>query len=99
MKSPYYERYWSEEGYNPRRADTPEPIRRLFERHVRPEHACLDLGCGDGGTSGLYLAGHTNNYVGVDVSAAAVEAARARGLDARVIDDAGSLPFDAESFD
>jgi 2-polyprenyl-3-methyl-5-hydroxy-6-metoxy-1,4-benzoquinol methylase len=99
MTSPYYERYWSTEGYNPRRAETPEFIRRLFERHVRREHTCLDLGCGDGGTSGVYLASHANKYVGVDVSAAAVEAAQRRGLDARVIEDSGSLPFDAESFD
>jgi len=99
VSSPYYERYWTEEGYNPRRIGTPEPILRLFEKHVRPQDACLDLGCGDGGTSGLYLERHAKTYIGVDVSAAAVAAARGQGLDARVIEDAGALPFDAASFD
>lgn len=99
MSSRYYERYWSEEGYNPRRADIPAVLREIFARHIGPEDACLDLGCGDGGTSGMYLSSHAKVYVGVDISEQAVELARGRGLDARVIDDAAVLPFDDSSFD
>lgn len=45
------------------------------------------------------LLSHGASYVGVDISHAAVAAARGIGLDARVIDDAAALPFDSESFD
>ena len=95
----YYERYWSEAGYNPRRDDTPDYLRLLFERYVQPEDDCLDLGCGDGGSSGFYLTEHSRSYVGVDVAQNAIELAQARGLDAVQIDDASSLPFADETFD
>jgi methionine biosynthesis protein MetW len=95
----YYERYWSEAGYNPRRDDTPDYLRLLFERYVQPDDACLDLGCGDGGSSGFYLTDHSRSYVGVDVAQNAIELAKARGFDVVRIDDASSLPFADESFD
>lgn len=60
---------------------------------------CLDVGCGDGGSSGVYLQAKAHSYVGVDVSRQAVELAASRGLDARVIEDASSLPFPDGSFD
>jgi trans-aconitate methyltransferase len=54
----------------------------------------LDLGCGDGAlTEKLVAPGCV--VVGVDGSAAQVEVARRRGLDARVVD-AHALPFAAE---
>jgi trans-aconitate methyltransferase len=54
----------------------------------------LDLGCGDGAlTAALAATGAT--VVGVDGSADMVRAARARGLDARVMD-GQRLAFDAE---
>jgi SAM-dependent methyltransferase len=55
---------------------------------VRPRRA-LDAGCGDGTISSLVAA---PEMVCVDQSPAAVEAARARGLDARVAD-VQALPF------
>jgi trans-aconitate methyltransferase len=54
----------------------------------------LDLGCGDGVLTRT-LADFGCDVVGVDSSAAQVEAARARGLDARVMS-AEELPFDGE---
>jgi SAM-dependent methyltransferase len=95
----YYEHYWNAGGYNPRREDTPESLRLLFQRYVGANDDCLDLGCGDGGTSGVYLAEHSQSYLGVDVSEAAIKVAQARGLNAMRIDDASVLPFEAESFD
>jgi SAM-dependent methyltransferase len=54
----------------------------------------LDLGCGDGVLT-AQLAAHGAVVVGVDSSPAMVEAARAKGLDARVVA-AEDLPFDRE---
>lgn len=88
----YYERYWSEGGYRPLGSLHPV-LQHLFEAHVSPSARCLDLGCGDGRTAGLWLSGHAAAYVGVDISQPAVDEARALGLDARRIDDAGALPF------
>ena len=60
----------------------------------RPGERILDLGCGDGAlTERFVLAGCS--VVGIDSSAEQVQAARMRGLDARVMN-AESLPFDRE---
>lgn len=95
----YYDRYWSEPGYCPCRDDVPESLRRLFEQHVTNTDECLDLGCGDGGTAGVFLAAHARSYLGVDVSEKALGLARKRGLSVRRIDDASDLPFPDSSFD
>lgn len=60
----------------------------------RPGERILDLGCGNG-TLTEVLADSGATLVGVDASADMVDAARARGLDARVVD-AHHLPFDHE---
>ncbi|WP_247878262.1 methyltransferase domain-containing protein [Azospirillum sp. TSO22-1] len=60
----------------------------------RPGERVLDIGCGEGSlTEALVAAGCT--VVGIDSSAEQVEAARLRGLDARVVD-AHALPFRQE---
>jgi methionine biosynthesis protein MetW len=92
----YYDRYWRTEGWETR---PPLKLLELFERHISDRDRCLDVGCGDGGTSGVWLNERTASYLGVDVSEAAVEMARGRGLEARRIADAGKLPFAADSFD
>jgi SAM-dependent methyltransferase len=99
VRSAYYENYWTPEGYNPRRDTTPPSLRRVFARHVDRDARCLDVGCGDGGTAGVWLKGHGAAYVGVDVAQRAVDLARDRGLDARKIEDAGALPFASAEFD
>ncbi|PMR75364.1 class I SAM-dependent methyltransferase [Billgrantia endophytica] len=60
----------------------------------RPGERILDLGCGDG-TLTTELAKSGATLVGVDASTDMVDAARTRGLDARVAD-AHHLPFDHE---
>jgi len=60
----------------------------------RPGERILDLGCGDGALTAK-LAALGCDVVGVDSSAAQIEAARKLGLDARVIS-ADDLRFDAE---
>jgi methionine biosynthesis protein MetW len=93
----YYDEYWGAElepHYEP------EPtLSGLIFRELTPETRVLDVGCGTGRSYAPKLARLTGSYVGVDVSERAVEAARATGLDARVIDDASDLPFAQESFD
>lgn len=91
----YYDAYWAD---GPATA-LPSALVEVIEANLAGLGRVLDVGCGDGSASGGWLAGRCENYVGVDVSPAAVQAARARDLDARVIDDAGALPFEDESFD
>lgn len=94
----YYDHYWSADGYHPKGRTTPA-LARLFERWVPAGALCLDVGCGDGRTSGLWLLGHGCSYMGVDVSEHAVEEARALGLQAQRIDDAAALPIPDGAYD
>ncbi len=94
----YYDRYWSTDGYHPTGQTSPA-LARLFERWVPTGAQCLDVGCGDGRTSGLWLRGHGCSYLGVDISEHAVEEARALGLQAQRIDDAASLPVPQGAYD
>jgi ubiquinone/menaquinone biosynthesis C-methylase UbiE len=94
----YYETYWSQAGHQPL-GWLDQGSRKLLEENVGRHDACLDVGGGDGGTSGLWLAEHAGSYLDVDISESAVARARTRGLDAEVIEDAAALPFADASFD
>jgi SAM-dependent methyltransferase len=94
----YYESYWTAEGHCPTGALSGD-VRRVFERHVGRQDACLDVGCGDGRTAGLWLNTHARRYVGVDISSHAVELATQAGLEAICVGDAATLPFADDSFD
>jgi SAM-dependent methyltransferase len=96
--STYYDKYWSPAGFSPGSNLSPI-LRQLFESRVARDAVCLDVGCGDGQTAGVWLRDHGRSYVGVDVSANAVAAARALGLEAQVIETAASLPFADATFD
>jgi methionine biosynthesis protein MetW len=91
----YYDTYWRSEGWE---TSTPQKLARLFERYVETTDACIDIGCGDGGTSGPALQRRAASYVGVDISASALQMARERGLDVRHIEDAAGLPFEDGAF-
>jgi SAM-dependent methyltransferase len=94
----YYETYWSQEGFNPLRP-LPTEVEDVLNGLVHSNTRCLDVGCGDGRTEGIWLHNRTGSYVGVDVSNQAVATAASLGLDARVINDASSLPFPSNTFD
>jgi methionine biosynthesis protein MetW len=92
----YYDTYWETEGVTTR---PPPELLRLFERDISSDDRCLDVGCGDGGTSGVWLNEHAGSYVGVDISDRALRKASERGLDVHRISDAAELPFPDHSFD
>jgi SAM-dependent methyltransferase len=86
---------WNPDGYarNARFvSDLGAPVVELLE--PRAGERILDLGCGDGALT-IKLVELGCAVVGVDASAAQVEAARRLGLDARVAD-GERLAFDAE---
>jgi methionine biosynthesis protein MetW len=94
----YYESYWSEGGYRPLGSLHPS-VQHLLEAHIPPSARCLDLGCGDGRTAGIWVSKYAAGYIGVDISQTAVNDACALGLDARRIDDVNVLPFGEGEFD
>jgi len=86
---------WTSETYRKNAAYVPALGAAVLELlNPRPGERILDLGCGEGSlTERIAAAGAS--VVGVDVSEEMVAGARARGLDARVMD-AVRLPFDGE---
>jgi SAM-dependent methyltransferase len=75
------------------------PCERLFfDSYIEPGSEILDLGVGGGRTT-AYLAGRAASYVGVDYSAAMVDACRAKfpGLEFRVADASELSAFRDES--
>ncbi len=98
--SEYYEGYWSDEGWLANTPDDrfPDRLRRLLASNARGKRV-LDAGCGDGRKYGQSLARLAAEYVGVDISGAAVAAAQARGLKATQVDDLARLPLADASFD
>lgn len=78
-----------------------DTLRRGFERLVAPSNGIrlLDVGCGTGQSSRLYLT-RTNFYHGCDLSLAALAAARRERRAAKWTNcDATCLPFATDSFD
>jgi SAM-dependent methyltransferase len=94
----YYDSYWTPQGFNPTGYIKPE-LATLFTRHLKPGALCLDVGCGDGRTAGPWLVRTGRQYVGVDVSRPAVDAAVAGGLTAVHVDGTDCLPFPDDHFD
>jgi len=86
---------WSPADYAANAAFVPAlgaPVLELLD--PQPAERILDLGCGDGVlTEKIVAAGAA--VIGVDASAAMIEAAQARGLDAHVVD-GQALEFDCE---
>jgi SAM-dependent methyltransferase len=84
-------------GFLSRRCDGPVS-RAILKTYIEPGWRCLDVGCGDGRTAGIWLREAGSDYVGVDISANAVRQAVELGLDAPVVRDASSLPFESHDF-
>ncbi len=86
---------WDTDSYRTNAAYVPALGAAVFDLlNPAPGERILDVGCGDGAlTDRIIAAGAT--VVGVDASGEMVAAARARGIDARLID-AQRLPFERE---
>jgi methionine biosynthesis protein MetW len=72
---------------------------KVLDEHIVSGSRCLDVGCGDGHVLGPWAVARGIRYVGVDIAKSAVEATRARGLEAVQVEDSGRLPFPDGSFD
>jgi methionine biosynthesis protein MetW len=94
----YYENYWASDGFHPTGTLWPE-LEDLYRANVTGLDRVLDVGCGDGLTSGMLLKEIAQAYQGVDVSSAAIAQATDHGFAAEVIEDASKLPFPDSSFD
>lgn len=94
----FYEGYWSRGGFAPDRP-LAAPVASVLSHWTRSTDACIDVGCGRGEGVGEWLSSHARSYLGVDISKAAVEASRNRGLDAVQVSDASDLPCESSSFD
>jgi 2-polyprenyl-3-methyl-5-hydroxy-6-metoxy-1,4-benzoquinol methylase len=92
----YYDSYWSASELP--RYEIGAVLEGLITANLGPDSDCLDVGCGAGQTYAMLLR-QKSRYIGVDISRSAVKAACKGGLDARVIEDAASLPFDTARFD
>ena len=88
----YYETYWSEDGFFPHGETWPE-LHALLEQFTAPNMKCLDVGCGDGRTIGVWLRDNHRDYVGADISEHALREARNVGLAVLKLSDANSLPI------
>jgi len=79
-------RDWQAERYARDAAFVAELARPLVDLlDPRPGERILDLGCGDGRLTAI-IAARGARVLGIDASAAMVEAARARGLEVRLMD-------------
>lgn len=107
IEAEFFDRLIREQGdFNPFAERGWQTLATTFVQLVSPRKDCdvLDLGCGTGHSRQLYIA-HARRYVGVDLSEAAIAAARARFPDSQFPDskwhtgDACALDFADESFD
>jgi SAM-dependent methyltransferase len=88
----YYNTYWSSEGFKPTGHSWPELL-DCFSRHFPAAGQVLDVGCGDGLTTGPAVHAAGLKYLGTDVSKTGIASAHANGLDALLIDGADRLPL------
>jgi methionine biosynthesis protein MetW len=102
----YYEKYWQK-----RKKEIGEPIRSIIPSFLRqfsqygaianqipPKSKILDLGCGDGNVTQLFL--EKGEVIGVDISKEALKKAASLGIKTKLYD-LNKLPlsFGDESFD
>lgn len=102
VEAEFFDRLVREQGdFNPFTEQGWRTLAQTFIELIGPTSPSdvLDIGCGTGHSRQLYLA-HARRYIGVDLSAEAIGAARARYPDSEwLVGDACSLGFSDESLD
>jgi len=94
----YYESYWSPGGFNPQGV-TDRELEILLAQHTGEGDVVIEVGCGDGRKSGVWLQAHQRHYEGLDISPSAVAATQENGLSARVVTDAAAIGAASGSVD
>ena len=97
----YYDAYWTD-GIDRWHAVADEVgtfEERFLSPHISAGCRVLDFGCGDGAHVGGYLVSRGCQYVGLDISEAAVSACRGKGLAAEVCKIDEPLPLSDGRFD
>lgn len=94
----YYRSYWSDNELCPGGQSWPG-LRELLGYNLPAYGRVLDLGCGDGLTSGPSVQQRGCKYVGVDVSENGAMRARVNGFESVLVADSTCLPFDQGEFD
>lgn len=93
--SDFYENYWKTRGKS-----GPRPRYKIFFEWIDNNSSVLDIGCGDGHFGETLVKGKQVNYTGGDISNAALEMAKNRGLNVTYLDAAKDLGrFKDKSFD
>lgn len=99
QQADYYDDYWSGATSWTPTDQLDEELDGWLGKLVRPGVELLDVGCGDGSRYAQRLLDAGVSVHGVDVSPVAVEAARARGVEALTAGLDERLPFDDDRFD
>ena len=96
----YYDAYWRRglAGWSARGLAVAAVEAQMLRRALAPGARLLDVGCGDARIAPL-VAELGGRYTGADVSPAAIELCRQRGLDATLFAPGAPLPFPDASFD
>lgn len=93
----FYESFWADAPADPEPYEW-ERRRALLLAEARPGERVLDLGCGAGRfLTALREAGA--DPVGAEIAEAAAERARATGVEVRLVEPDGTLPFGHGEFD
>ena len=88
----YYNTYWSSKGFSPTGQSWPELL-DCFSRHLPPAGRVLDVGCGDGLTTGPAVQAAGLEYLGADISETGIATARANGFEVLLVEGADRLPL------
>lgn len=97
----YYEEYWDSGlgGWSPRNMQMGPLERMLIDRYVHPDSRVLDYGCGDCSRCGSYVESRGAEYIGLDISLAAIRECKRQGKNALIHDSNSPIPFPSNWFD
>jgi 2-polyprenyl-3-methyl-5-hydroxy-6-metoxy-1,4-benzoquinol methylase len=97
----YYEEYWGKgiAGWTPKGVTASPMEQALVSRFVRAGSRVLDFGCGDGSHLGDLAISMQASYLGMDVSQAAVELCKKKGLNAVHREPDAPFPLEENTFD